>query len=71
MDWAMILAIVPGLIVLFYVYKKDKVEKEPRKLLVKLLIFGALSVIPAIIFEVVGEAILNSRLTDGMSRGIL
>ena len=67
MDWAMILAIVPGLIVLFYVYKKDKVEKEPRKLLVKLLIFGALSVIPAIIFEVVGEAILNSRLTDGMS----
>lgn len=67
MDWAMILAIVPGLIVLFYVYKKDKVEKEPRKLLVKLLILGAISVIPAIIFEVVGEAILNSRLTNGMS----
>ena len=71
MDWAMILAVVPGLIVLFYVYKKDKVEKEPGKLLVKLLIFGALSVIPAIIFEVVGEAILDSPLTDGMNSLVL
>ena len=67
MNWAMILAVVPGIVVMYYVYKKDKVEKEPKKLLIKLFIFGALSVIPAVIFEVAGEAILESSLTDGMS----
>ena len=47
----MMLAIVPGLLIILYVYRKDKVEKEPRRLIVKLLIFGALSCIPAVIAE--------------------
>ena len=47
----MMLAIVPGLLIILYVYRKDKVEKEPRRLIVKLLIFGALSCIPAVSAE--------------------
>ena len=60
------LAVLPGLFILFYVYKKDKVEKEPRRLLIKLFIFGALSIIPAVIYEMVAEGFLESSVTDGM-----
>ncbi|MCF0121352.1 MAG: PrsW family intramembrane metalloprotease, partial [Oscillospiraceae bacterium] len=41
------LAVVPGLLILIYVYTKDKVEKEPILLIVKLIIFGAISAIVA------------------------
>ena len=43
----MALAIVPGLLLIIYVYKKDRVEKEPPALLIKLLLFGILSCIAA------------------------
>lgn len=37
------LAIIPGLIIIVYIYGKDKVEKEPISLIMRLIIFGALS----------------------------
>ena len=43
----MALAIVPGLLLIIYVYKKDRVEKEPPALLIKLLLFGIISCIAA------------------------
>ena len=67
MKWLVTLAVLPGLLILFYVYQQDKVEKEPKGLLTKLFILGALSVIPAVIIEVVGEMLLGSRLTAGMN----
>ena len=36
-------AVIPGILIIIYVYTKDKVEKEPIGLIIKLLIFGALS----------------------------
>lgn len=36
-------AVIPGLLIIIYVYAKDKVEKEPVSLIIKLMIFGALS----------------------------
>ena len=36
-------AVIPGILIIVYVYTKDKVEKEPIGLIIKLLIFGALS----------------------------
>ena len=41
------LAIVPGLILIGYVYGKDKVEKEPLGLIIKIIIFGVISCIAA------------------------
>ena len=41
------LAIVPGLLLIAYVYKKDRVEKEPPALLMKLVLFGILSCMAA------------------------
>lgn len=47
----MALAIVPGLLLVIYVYRKDKVEKEPVGLIIKLIFFGILSCIAAAILE--------------------
>ena len=43
------LAVLPGLLLIRYVYKLDSVEKEPLGLLIKLVIYGAIATIPAII----------------------
>lgn len=50
--WA---AVLPAIILMVYVYKKDRIEKEPKGLILKLLILGALSTFPAMILEIVAE----------------
>ena len=45
------LAIIPGLLLIGYVYGKDKVEKEPLSLIIKLVFFGILSCFAASILE--------------------
>ena len=60
------LAVLPGLLIMFWVYKKDKIEKEPKGLLFKLFILGAISIIPAVLLEWGAEWVLESSLTDGM-----
>lgn len=47
----MFLALLPAILIIIYVYKKDKVEKEPWKLIIRLMIFGAISCIPASFME--------------------
>jgi RsiW-degrading membrane proteinase PrsW (M82 family) len=54
----MALAIIPGLLIIIYVYKKDKVEKEPIGLIIKLIIFGAVSCIAAGILESIEASFL-------------
>ncbi len=43
----MALAIIPGLLLIIYVYGKDKVEKEPIGLIIKIIFCGILSCIAA------------------------
>jgi len=45
------LALLPGIIIIIFIFRKDKVEHEPVGLIVKLLIFGAISCIPAVFLE--------------------
>jgi len=59
------LAALPAIILLIYIYKQDKVEKEPIGLLAKLLLFGALSVITALIGETVGLGIISFIFPEG------
>jgi len=49
--YLLFLSSAPVIIILFFIYLRDKYEKEPIKLLVKILIFGAISVIPVFIIE--------------------
>ena len=54
----MALAIIPGLLLIIYVYKKDKVEKEPIGLIIKIILFGVLSCIAAAFLESAESAVL-------------
>jgi len=47
----LLLAILPPLLVAYYVYRKDKYDIEPKKLLIKSFLFGCLAIIPAVILE--------------------
>lgn len=58
-DGLLVAAILPIIGLCYFVYKKD-VNKEPTNLLMRLLGFGALSVIPVIICEVILNAFINT-----------
>ena len=47
----MALAIIPGLLLIIYVYRKDKVEKEPPSLIARIILFGVLSCCAAAYIE--------------------
>ena len=64
MNLLLLLAVAPGAIIVYKVYKEDKIEREPGYLIRKLLLAGFVSVIPAIILEIVA-----SKLLDGIFGG--
>lgn len=45
------IAVLPVIALSLFVYRKDKYEKEPIRLLVRAFLFGALSIIPAALME--------------------
>lgn len=53
------LTILPIYLICLFAYKKDN-KKEPKKLLIKLFIFGMLSSIPAFIIELIIENIFGN-----------
>ena len=57
-------AVVPALVLMYYVYRKDRVEKEPGDLLFKLFLFGALSTIPAMVLEIASQYLEVNILTQ-------
>jgi RsiW-degrading membrane proteinase PrsW (M82 family) len=60
-------ALVPAVVLCIYVYKHDKVEKEPVWLLLLLLVLGALSCFPVGEAEgfVIGKSSIELILHDG------
>ena len=59
MTMVLVAGLLPVVVLLFYIYAHDKIEKEPTGLLVKLLFFGCLSTIPAMILEMVWTNVLT------------
>ena len=58
-------AVLPAVFLLSRVNKMDTIEKEPWSILRKLLIFGALSGIPAALVESLLTGVLLGALTEG------
>lgn len=52
-------ALVPAIVLLVYVYRHDKIEKEPPKLLALMLVGGVLATLMSLVLETVGQVILN------------
>lgn len=65
-DILILLALLPAFVLCFYVFKKDRADKEPIGLLISLLFFGALSCFPAAFLEtVIGSVIDGGFLPYG------
>ena len=58
-------AVIPAVILLRYIYRKDRLEKEPRKLLVSLVVLGIVSTALAVVAERAGSFVLGLVLTEG------
>lgn len=56
---ALALAIAPVVAIIWYITFLDTFNKEPFKMLLRTLIYGALSVIPAVILEIYGGRLLG------------
>lgn len=58
--------ILPPLALIIYIWVLDRIEREPPGLIIKTMIFGALSAFLAIALESVGEYILEYIELDGI-----
>ena len=61
------LALIPGILIIIFIFRKDKVEHEPWSLIFKLLIFGAISCIPAMFMEQFVDSLLPGAFRDPVS----
>ena len=59
-------AVLPALFLMGYIYKLDRVEKEPIGLLLLLAGAGALSCFPAAILEQLAGGVLESFFTRNL-----
>ena len=56
-------ALLPPIVLLVWIYRMDKIESEPPRLILKLLLFGALSCIPAAIIESFAGGLLQNVIS--------
>ena len=64
-----VLALLPAAGLMFYIYKMDRVEKEPIGLLIGLFFIGVGSTIPAIILEMLMHSSLNALFFGSFTSG--
>lgn len=60
MRFLVTLALLPAALVLMYIYKKDKLEREPMSLILKLVGLGAVSCLPAAGLEFAIGAVISA-----------
>lgn len=61
---AVFMALIPALVLMFIIYKQDKIESEPPSLLVKLSLLGGAMVVPAAFIETVFTGLLSIFVPD-------
>ena len=52
-------ALIPPLILLYVIYKMDRIEREPVKLLLSLFLRGAVAMVPILILELIGDRLIG------------
>ena len=52
-------AVVPAIILMVYIYRKDRYEKEPGKMLMRCVLGGCLSALAAIVLETASDYLEN------------
>ena len=56
-------AVIPAAILMCYIYKKDRIEREPPWLLGSLVLLGVAAALVAIVLEILGQSILDSLVS--------
>ena len=59
------LAILPAAVLLVYIYKKDRVEKEPLPMLAWLFVLGGLTTVSAVVIGTAAEYLFSGFLEEG------
>jgi len=49
----LLLAILPPLLIAYYIYQKDKYDREPKRLIIKSFLFGCIGILPALFLELI------------------
>lgn len=60
-------ALLPSLFLMYRIYQADRVEREPVKLIIKVIFFGVLSTIPASVLEMLGILVLDKFIGNSAS----
>ncbi|MCR5595759.1 MAG: PrsW family intramembrane metalloprotease [Lachnospiraceae bacterium] len=61
---ALELAVIPGIILFIFVWRNDRIEKEPAKLLWILFFLGALTILSAMLIGMAGEYVVTMFMRD-------
>lgn len=61
----LVMAILPAVVLMTYVYRKDTIEKEPLGLLLTIFLLSALASIPIVAGELLFESVVLSGLYEG------
>lgn len=64
-------AVIPAAILMRYIYKKDRIEREPPWLLGSLVLLGVAAALVAIVLEILGQSILDSLVSVNNPKYIL
>jgi len=60
------LTVGPGLAIAIFIYWRDRLDPEPRKLLIKAFLLGCISVAPAIAFNLILKNILHVEKSESL-----
>jgi len=58
------LAVLPAFLLMLYIRKKDKIEKEPKGLIASLFLLGALSTVSAVIIGLVAQSFVKEIVDE-------
>lgn len=57
-------ALLPALLLMRYIYRKDTIEKEPKGMLTGLVFLGVAAAVVAIVLETIGKGVLSGFLQE-------
>lgn len=64
-------AVLPAIFLMRYVYRQDRIEREPVGLLVSLIWRGVLAALAAIVLEMLGQLVLNASVSQDDPKYVL
>lgn len=63
------MAVIPAIVLLLYIYREDRLEKESHRLVIMCVVFGIISTFLAALTERIGMSLLGSMLAENSLLG--